>query len=80
MRAWSEATGARAAGIRMLADASGAYTRAVGMAFDAPAAGFHGRSRRYSMLVEDGIVSKLTVEEARGVCELSSGETLLASL
>jgi cytochrome c peroxidase len=80
MRAWSEATGAGAAGIRMLADASGAYTRAVGMAFDAPAAGFHGRSRRYSMLVEDGIVSKLNVEEARGVCELSSGETLLASL
>ena len=77
MAAWRESSGAGAAGIRMLADASGAFTRAVGMDFDAPPAGFHGRSRRYGMLVEDGVVKVLNIEESRSECTLSGGENLL---
>lgn len=80
LQAWSEATGARAAGIRMLADASGAFVRAIGLDFDAPPAGFHGRSRRFSALVDDGRVEILNIEESRTDCELSGGETMLAAL
>lgn len=80
MRAWSRDTGADAAGLRMLADASGAFTRALGLDFDAPPAGFHGRSKRYTMLVEDGVVKRLNIEKSTGECELSAGETLLAEI
>ncbi len=80
MRAWGEETGAAAAGLHMLGDADGAFTRAVGMGFDAPPAGFHGRSRRYAMIVEDGTVRTLHVEDSPGTCEASGGEALLATL
>jgi glutaredoxin/glutathione-dependent peroxiredoxin len=80
LAAWAAATGADAAGIRMLSDATSAFTEAIGMRFDAPAAGYVGRSRRYAMLVEDGVVTRLNIEEGRGVCEISAGETLLAQL
>ena len=79
LRAWSEATGAGAAGIRMLADADGAFTRALGLDFDNPAGGLYGRSKRYAMLVEDGIVRVLNVEASTGQCEVSAGETMLAA-
>lgn len=77
MKAWSEATGAGAAGIKMMADAEGIFTRALGMEFSAPPAGLIGRSIRYTMLVEGGKVTQLNVENKRGVCELSAAETLL---
>ncbi|WP_298428951.1 peroxiredoxin [uncultured Jannaschia sp.] len=80
MKAWGADTGATEAGIHMLGDADGAFTRAVGMGFDAPPAGFHGRSRRYAMIVEDGVVKTLHAEESPGVCETSGGEALLATV
>jgi glutaredoxin/glutathione-dependent peroxiredoxin len=80
MRFWGELTGADNAGILMLADADGSFTESVGMAFDAPAAGFFGRSKRYAMLIEDGVVTRLNEEPERGVCDLSGGETLLAQI
>ena len=80
MQAWGEATGAAAAGITMLGDADSSFTKAIGMDFDAPPAGLMGRSKRYAMLVEDGTVSLLQVEENPGVCEVSGGEALLASM
>lgn len=80
MRAWGEATGATDAGITMLSDASGEFTRAIGMDFDAPPAGLIGRSQRYAMLVEDGKVSILQTEDNPGECEVSGGEALLAAM
>lgn len=80
MGAWGEATGATEAGITMLADAEGGFTKAIGMAFDAPPAGLISRSKRYAMLVEDGVVKVLQEEEAPGTCEVSGGEALLASV
>lgn len=77
MKAWGEATGATAAGITMLGDADGSFTKAIGMSFDAPPAGLIGRSKRYAMLVEDGTVSKLNIEQSPGTCEISGGEALL---
>ncbi|MCD9148008.1 peroxiredoxin [Pseudophaeobacter flagellatus] len=80
MQAWGEATGATAAGITMLADAESSFTDAIGMRFYAPPAGLIGRSLRYAMLVEDGVVSLLNMEENPGQCELSAGEGLLAAM
>ena len=80
MKSWGEATGATAAGITMLGDADSSFTKAIGMDFDAPPAGLMGRSKRYAMLVEDGTVSILQAEENPGVCEVSGGEALLASM
>ncbi len=80
MGAWSEATGANAAGIRMLGDAEGTFTDAIGMTFSAPPVGLINRSKRYTMLVEGGKVTHLNIEESPGVCELSAAETLLDQL
>jgi cytochrome c peroxidase len=80
MHAWGESTGANAAGISMLADAESAFTDAIGMRFDAPPAGLIGRSLRYAMLVEDGVVTLLNKEENPGQCELSAGEGLLEAM
>jgi len=79
MDAWGKATGAIAAGITMLGDADGSFTKATGMAFDWPPDGFYGRSLRYSMLVEDGIVTRFYPELEPG-CSISSGEHMLSEL
>ncbi|MGR3433600.1 MAG: peroxiredoxin [Shimia sp.] len=80
MGAWGEATGATAAGITMLADPQSTFTKAIGMDFDAPPVGLIGRSKRYAMLVEDGVVRVLNTEASPGECEVSAGETLLAEI
>lgn len=80
MKAWGEATGAAEAGITMLGDAESAFTTAIGMDFSAPPAGLMARSKRYAMLVEDGKVTLLQEEESPGMCEVSAGEALLASM
>ena len=78
--AWAESTGATESGIEVLADPQGAFTEALGLAFTAPPFGLINRSMRYTMLVENGKVAFLNVEESPAVCELSSAETLLDHL
>ncbi|AUJ65052.1 peroxiredoxin [Aestuarium zhoushanense] len=80
MKAWGEATGATAAGLHFLGDASAEFTKAIGLDFTAPPAGFYDRSRRFTLLAEDGVVKILNLEESPGVCELSAAETLLDQL
>ena len=63
MDAWGKATGADEK-VMMLADADGAFTKALGLVIDLPAFGLSGRSERYSMVVEDGVVTKLDVEKS----------------
>jgi peroxiredoxin len=77
MDAWAKDTGAAEAGITMLGDAGAEFTKAIGMNWTAEPAGFYDRSRRYALYAEDGVVKVLNVEEGPGVCEASSGETLL---
>jgi peroxiredoxin len=79
MKAWGEATGATAAGITMLGDADSSFTKAIGMAYDLPRLGFFGRSKRYSLLVEDGVITRFNPETGTG-CEISAGEHLLSQL
>jgi peroxiredoxin len=79
MKEWSKSTGAEGK-IEPLADGNGDFAKAIGMDFDATGGGLGVRSKRYSMLVDDGVVKKLNVEEATGKCEVSSGQALLAQL
>lgn len=78
--AWGDSTGATAAGIAVLGDAEGTFTKAIGMDFTAPPAGLIGRSKRYSMLIDNGVVSALNEEGSPGECEISAGETLLDAM
>lgn len=80
MDAWGKSTGATDAGITMLGDAEGAFTKAIGMDFTAPPAGLIGRSKRYAMVVENGVVTALGEEASPGECDISGGEALLASI
>lgn len=77
MHAWGESTGAAQAGLTMMSDAASEFTKAIGMDFDAPPVGLFARSKRYAMLVEDGKVVALNIEDNPGACEISAGEGLL---
>lgn len=79
MRRWGEATGAHEAGIEMLADPLAEFTKALGVTYSNPAVGMHDRSRRYAMVVEDGVVGILHLEE-KGLCTISKGEDILELL
>ena len=63
----------------MLADGNGDFTRAVGLELDATANGLGKRSKRYAMVVDNGVVKTLNVE-APGAFEVSSAEAILKGL
>ena len=62
--------------VRMMADGSAAFTKALGLEMDLTARGMGVRSQRYSMLVDDGVVKSLNVEQP-GKFEVSDAETML---
>ena len=78
MDAWKKATGADK--IDFLADGNGEFAKAIDLAFDGSANGLGTRSKRYSMLVEDGVVKKLNIEESPGKVEVSGGDAMLKQL
>jgi peroxiredoxin len=65
--------------VRMMADGSGDYTRKLGLELDLTANGMGIRCKRFSMLVDDGLVKSLNIE-APGKYEVSGAETMLAQL
>lgn len=65
--------------IMMIADAGGDFTQAVGLEVDLGARGLGRRSQRYAMIVDDGVVTHLNVEES-GKFEVSDAETMLRAL
>ena len=79
MAEWAKSSGAEDAGLTMLADPKGDYARALGLQFDAPPVGLYGRLERHAMVVEDGVITSLDVEEP-GVCTATAGEAVLAKL
>ena len=79
LSAWSKATGAGGK-VSFLADGNAEFAKATGLDFDASGGGLGTRSKRYSMLVEDGVVKKLNIEEAPGKVDLSGAEHLLAEV
>lgn len=80
MKAWSESTGAGAAGLTFLADPAAEFTKAIGMNFTAPPVGFYDRSKRFSLYAEDGVIKVLNAEDSPGTCEISAGETMLGQI
>ena len=66
MGAWEKATGADGK-ILFLADGAGLFTKAIGLDIDLVAPGLGLRSRRYAMIVDDGVVTALNIEDAPGV-------------
>jgi len=79
MEAWKKASNAGGK-IEFLADGNGEFAKAIDMALDGSGNGLGTRSKRYSMLVDDGVVKKLNIEEAPGKCDISGGEALLKQL
>ncbi len=77
MAAWGQRDGSQ--DITMLADGNGAFTDAVGLSFDGSQFGLGKRSQRYSMIVDDGVVEQLNVEQP-GEYRASSAETMLDQL
>ncbi|WP_042887298.1 peroxiredoxin [Cupriavidus necator] len=65
--------------VRMMADGSAEWTRALGLEQDLSARGLGVRSKRYAMVIDDGVVTRLDVE-APGEFRVSSAEAVLAAL
>jgi glutaredoxin/glutathione-dependent peroxiredoxin len=78
MDAWKKACAADK--LEFLADGNGEFAKAIDLTFDGSGNGLGTRSKRYSMLIEDGVVKKLNVEEAPGKVEVSGGDALLKQL
>ena len=66
--------------VLMLSDGNATFTKALGLDFDGSGFGLGTRSKRYSMLVDDGVVKALHVEESPGVMEVSGADRMLAAL
>jgi len=78
MGAWGEQQGAGDK-VMMLADGNGEFTHALGLEMDATKFGMGKRSQRFSMLVDNGVVKQLNVEEP-GAFSVSSAEHILKQL
>lgn len=66
--------------VLMLADGNGDLTKAIGLEMDGTGIGFGIRSLRYSMLIEDGVVTSLNMEEKPGEARLSGAEHMMGLL
>jgi len=76
--AWSE-SGQAEGKVTMLADGNGQFAQAIGLTMDGSKFGMGTRGQRYSMVVNDGVVEQLNVEEP-GAFNVSSAEYLLERL
>jgi peroxiredoxin len=79
MNAWAESTGGKGK-IEYLADGNGDFAKALGLALDGTGFGLGTRSQRYSMLVEDGVVKVLNVEDVPSKADVSGADNLIKDL
>jgi peroxiredoxin len=78
MSAWGKSQSADGT-VLMLADGNGDYTRALGLELDASGFGMGTRSKRFSAIIEDGVLKRLNIEPG-GEFGLSSADTILGQL
>ncbi|MGI9500779.1 MAG: peroxiredoxin [Geminicoccaceae bacterium] len=76
---WSKVTGAGGK-VDILSDGNAEFTKAIGLELDASGFGLGTRSQRYAMIVEDGVVKTLLVEDVPTQAEASSANEILAKL
>jgi peroxiredoxin len=79
LAAWTEATGADGK-VKILSDGNAEFTKKIGMDFDGSGIGLGTRSKRYAMVVDDGVVTVLQTEDSPGVAEVSTAEAILKQL
>lgn len=79
MRAWARFMGAEDK-LMFLADGNGAFTRALGLETDLSVRGLGNRCKRFSMIVEDGVVKHLNIEEKTGQAVTSGAARILEQL
>ena len=79
MNAWCKANNAEGQ-IEFLADGNADFARALGLAMDGSGFGLGTRSQRYSMVVNDGVVESINVEDAPGKADISGADALLKQL
>lgn len=79
MGAWATSSGGMGK-IHFLSDWDAAFTKAIGMDIDLSAGTLGVRSKRYSMLVEDGVVKVLNVEDSPGQATVSGAAAMLEQL
>jgi peroxiredoxin len=78
LNAWSDNTGAKDK-VTMLADGNGDFAKAVGLQMDGSKFGMGQRGQRFSMVVDDGVVTQLNVEEP-GAFSVSTAEHMIEQL
>lgn len=79
MKAWKRDTDMNDEAI-YLADGNGDFAKALDLTFDGSARGLGIRSKRYSMVVDDGVVTVFNLEPNPGKVEVSGGDTLVGQL
>ncbi|MEX2641890.1 MAG: peroxiredoxin [Acetobacterales bacterium] len=79
LKAWSAARGVGDS-VTMIADGAATYTKALGLDVDLSTPGLGVRSRRYAMIVDDGKVAALKIEEKPGQIAESGADQILAAL
>lgn len=79
LKAWSTSAGADGK-VEMIADGNGDFAKALGLSFDGSGFGLGVRSQRYSMLVDDGVVKAVNVEEGPGKADISGAEAFLKQM
>lgn len=79
MDAWTKASGADGK-VEFLSDGNADFAKALGLELDASGNGLGTRSKRYSMLVDDGVVKSLNIEDAPGKADISGADNLLKQL
>ncbi len=78
MDAWKKASAGEA--IEFLADGSGNFAKAIGLTADLTERGLGVRSQRYAMVVDNGVVKTLNVEDTPGKADISGADNLMKSL
>lgn len=79
LREWLKSTGAEGK-VEALSDGNAEFTKAAGLDMDGSGRGLGIRTKRFSMLVEDGVVKSLNIEDSPGQCTITGGDTLLKQL
>jgi peroxiredoxin len=79
MGVWEEKSGGKGR-VLFLSDGNAEFTKMIGMDFDGSGVGLGTRSKRYAMLVDDGVVEVLDVEESPGVCDVTGASHLLEQI
>ncbi|MGO4704735.1 peroxiredoxin [Microvirga sp. 2MCAF38] len=78
MDAWSKASDGE--GVEFLSDGNADFAKALGLAMDGTGFGLGTRSKRYSMVVDNGVVATLNIEDTPSQANLSGVDNLLKAL